>query len=94
MCDLSVEVKELASSLSLVRRKEEEMLQNETLRATWVAQSVKCLTLDFGLGHDLMVCGIEPHVRLRPDNTEPAWDSLSLSFCPFPAHALSQNKQT
>ena len=27
---------------------------------TWVAQLVKCPTLDFGSGHDLMVCEIEP----------------------------------
>ena len=52
----------------------------------WVAQPVKHLTLGFGSGHDLMVCGFKPQV-IR----EPAWDflSLSLSLCPFPAHALS-----
>ena len=27
---------------------------------TWVAQLVECPILDFGSGHDLMVCGIEP----------------------------------
>ena len=31
----------------------------------WVAQLVKCLTLDFGSGHDLMVCEIEPRIRLH-----------------------------
>ena len=30
------------------------------VRGTWVAQSVKHLTLDFGSGHDLVVCGFEP----------------------------------
>ena len=35
---------------------------------------------DFGSGHDLMVCGFKPHVRLYADSTEPAWDSLSLSL--------------
>ena len=44
---------------------------------TWGAQAVKRLTLEFGSGHDLMVLGIEPHIRLCPDSTEPAWDSLS-----------------
>ena len=43
---------------------------------TWVAQSVKCLTLDFRFGHDLMVLEIKPCVGLCADSTEPAWDSL------------------
>ena len=50
-------------------------------RGTWVAQSVKHLTLDFGSGHDLMVCEFEPCVRLCADSEEPAWDSLSPSLC-------------
>ena len=29
-----------------------------------MAQSVKHLTLDLGSGHDLMGCGIKPHIRL------------------------------
>ena len=32
-----------------------------------VAQSVKCLAVDVGAGHDLMVCEIEPHVGLCTD---------------------------
>ena len=47
---------------------------------TWVAQLFKCLTLDFGSRHDLVVCGIEPHIRLHADSTEPAWDFLSSSI--------------
>ena len=39
----------------------------------WVAQSIKPLTLDFSLGHDLTVRGIKPHVRLCADSAEPAW---------------------
>ena len=31
-------------------------------RDTWVTQSIKRLTLDFGSGHDLKVCEIEPLV--------------------------------
>ena len=46
-------------------------------RGTWVAQSVKCLTVDFCSGHDLMVRKIEAHVGLCTDSVEPAWDSLS-----------------
>ena len=38
----------------------------------WVAQSVKHPTLHFGSSHDLMVCGLEPHVRLCADGLEPA----------------------
>ena len=40
-------------------------------------QVVKCLSLDFGSGHDLTVHEFEPHVRLCADRVEPAWDSLS-----------------
>ena len=46
---------------------------------SWVAQSVKYLTLDLSSGHDLPVCGIEPHVGLCADSAESAWDSLSPS---------------
>ena len=37
-----------------------------------VAQSVKCLTLDFGSGHDLTVCEFEPCIGLCVDSLEPA----------------------
>ena len=48
-------------------------------RGTWVAQSVKRLTLAFGSGHDFTVREVEPHVRLPAGIfVEPAWDSLSL----------------
>ena len=60
-----------------------------------VAQLVMHPTPDFSSGHDLTVCGIEPHIGLYTDSVEPAWDSLSPSLS-APAHALShsQNKQT
>ena len=45
-----------------------------------MAQEVKCLTLRFGLGHDLMVREFELHVRLFADSAGPAWDPLSLSL--------------
>ena len=45
--------------------------------STQVAQSVKHLTLGFGSGHNLMVCGFEPRIRLCVDGAEPAWNSLS-----------------
>ena len=44
-----------------------------------MAQSVELLTLDFGSGHNLKVCGFEPRVALCANNSvEPAWDSFSL----------------
>ena len=33
-----------------------------------MAQLVQLLTLDFGLGHDLTICGTEPCSQLRADN--------------------------
>ena len=54
-----------------------------------MAQSVKCLTLGFGSGHDLMVHGIKPRVGLCADGVEPAWDFLSSSALPVLALSLS-----
>ena len=45
-----------------------------------MAQSVKHPTLDFGSGHDLMVCEIEPRIGLCTDSIEPAWLSLPFSL--------------
>ena len=53
-----------------------------------MAQSVECLTLDFGSGHDLTVHEIELCIGLCADNVELAWDSLLLSP-PLPTCALS-----
>ena len=47
----------------------------------WVAQSIKCLALDFDSGHDLVVREFKLRVGLRADGAEPASDSLSLSVC-------------
>ena len=68
-----------------------EVFSEQTLaRDAWVAQSVKHLTLGFGSGHDLMVCGFEPRVGLCVDSSEPAWDYLLLSLCPSPTCSLSR----
>ena len=53
---------------------------------TWLARSVKHPTLDFGSGHDLTVCRIEPHVRLHTDSACLAF-SLSL-----PTHTCCLSK--
>ena len=54
-----------------------------------MAQSVKCLTLDFGSGHDLTVGEFEPCIELSADSMELAWDSLS-PFLSAPPCVLSQ----
>ena len=65
-------------------------IKNRNDRGAWVAPSIKHLTLGLGSGRDLMVCGIEPHIRLCAAGVKPAWDFLSLSL-PLPT---SQNKYT
>ena len=47
------------------------------------------VTLDFHSGHDLTVQEFEPHIGICADGAEPAWDALSLSLCPSPAHVIS-----
>ena len=56
----------------------------------WLSQ-LQCLTLCFGSDHDLMSCGIKPHVRLCVDSTGLDWDSLSPSLSAHPqlSHSLS-----
>lgn len=68
-------------------------IRNKKLgRGTWGAHSVKHLTLVFGLGRDLMGCGIE--IPLRPPelgfllSQGSAGGSLSPS-APPPPHVLS-----
>ena len=62
----------------------------------WVAQLVTHPTFDFGSGHDLTVCGFEPHIGLCSDSTEPARDPLSpsLSAPPLLVLSLKINKST
>ena len=87
-----------ASSIPSVSVSTSLFHENTKDGSAWVAQLVKCLTLNFGSGHDLMVHEIETHIGLWSDSVEPAWDSLSLSLslsAPFPhLHmlSLSQNK--
>ena len=45
-----------------------------------VAQSVKRLTLDFGSGHDVTVCGFKPRVGLCAEDGACLGFSLSLSL--------------
>ena len=61
-------------------------------RGAWVAQSVKCLTLDFSSDHDLTGHEIELLIGLCTDSLKPAWDSISpsLSAPPTPMHSLSK----
>ena len=48
-------------------------------------------TLDFDSGRDYTVYELEPLVGLYTDSTEPAWDSLSASFCLSLSLSLSQS---
>ena len=52
---------------------------------------VKCATLSFGSGHDLMVCEVEPHLGVYADSMNLILCLLSVPF-PYP-HVLSQNKK-
>ena len=45
-----------------------------------MAVLVKCPSLDFGSGHDLMVYEFESHVGLWADSVQPALDSHALSL--------------
>ena len=71
-----------------------------TFRGTWVAQSVKHPTLDFGSGHDLMVHGFKLCIELCANGAESAWDPLTPSPSTPPlltcalslSLSLSQNK--
>ena len=55
-------------------------VRNQYNWGTGVAQSVKCLSLDFGSDHDLVVCEIGRRVGPCAGGTEAAEDSLSLSL--------------
>ena len=63
--------------------------ENKTEWGTWVAQSVKLPTLDFGSGHDLTVCEFEPSTGLCAHSAEPASDPVSPSLCPSTACACA-----
>ena len=65
---------------------EECSIKNVWMRGAWVAQSVGCLTLDFGSGHDLTVCAFESHISLC---TQCLGFFLSLSLSAPPVLSLS-----
>ena len=60
-------------------------------RGTWVAQSVECLTLDCGSGHDPRVVGSSPTLGSTL-SVEPSPHTLSLSPSPSPSATLPLNK--
>ena len=57
-----------------------------------MAQSVEHPALGLSSGHDLMVCGVEPHIGLSTDSEESVWDSLSPFLSAPSLLSLSQNK--
>ena len=68
MCHLKFSFQESVTENSM------NIAKNEDLRGSWVVQSVKHPTLDFGSGHNLMVheFEFEPHVGLCTDSKETA----------------------
>ena len=85
--------------LTLYHYKDNYYLKMATSKGAWVAQSVKCPTLDFGSGHNLMVHEIQPCVS----SALIAWSLLGILSLPFylpfplsrslsPCLSLSQNK--
>ena len=58
---------------------------------TWVSQSVKCLTLDFGSGHDLAVGEFKPCVGLCADSKS-LLEILSLPLSAHPPLVLTPSK--
>ena len=78
--------------------KQKTCLKSKDAGGAGVATFVRCLTLDYGSGHDLAVREFEPASGFAV-RVEPAWDSLSPSlFPPLPAlsrgymHSLSPSK--
>jgi len=57
---------------------------------TWVAQSARCLTLDFCSGYHLRVVGLSSELGSEL-SSKLAWDSLSLSL-PLCSSAYSLSK--
>ena len=77
-------------SWATVLAKCQSSLQNNLciFRGTWVAQSVKHLTLGFGSGHDLVTHKFEPRIGLCADSSEPGacfGFCVSLSLWPLPS---------
>ena len=64
----------------------------KVLRDTWVAQSIKRLTLAQVMISQLMSLSPMWGSVLTAQSLKPASDSVSpsLSLCPFPIHSLSQ----
>ena len=54
----------LVDSLNSPRSRPQEGLELLEFWDAWVAQLVEPPTLGFSSGHDFMVCGFEPQVRL------------------------------
>ena len=69
-------------------------LRKECSRGSWVAQSVRHLALDFGLGHHLTAREFKPRVRLCTVSAGlTAWDPLSLPLTRSFSLSLSQKKK-
>ena len=70
---------------------EQDIFNKDKEWSAWVAQLIKCLTPDFGSGHDLVVRGLSP-VSGSVLTAESLLGIVSLSL-PLPCLlSLSQNK--
>ena len=62
-------------------------------KGAWVAQSIKCLALDFGSGHDIRVVRSNPRLGSAL-GVEPAGDSPSAPACPTSLSKKIKNKES
>ena len=67
----------------------EERVFNKCLWGTWVAQSIKPLTLGIGTGHDLRVIGLSPKGSTVSGSMLSMESSCLSPFAPSPTCALS-----
>ena len=78
----------LLDGIGLEQPTEEEIIESNFGSPGWLSW----LNIDFGSGQELRVHGFKPRVSLYADSSEPEICfrfCVSLSLCPFPAHALS-----
>ena len=60
------------------RKKKIKIKKDTAIEGTCMAQTVERPALGFHSGHDLMVCGVEPHIALCADSSEPG---ACFGFC-------------
>ena len=85
----------MSGSPSVVAALPATLLEMQAPRGTWGASSVKRPTSDQGMISRFRVSSPPWGPGLTAQSLKPAFDSVSPSLCPSPAHAQShKNKQT